>query len=133
MTVDASKGRSTVLIWGGVAAVCLAGVLLAWLGSPAAAGRALFGSAGSVAVVAVAIVGTVIAVVVGLAGRRPSAGIRWGLALPLAVLTGGVAVLAFGAFFAPGDTTDVGLGMLLAVAVVGMYVVAARVSRGGST
>jgi hypothetical protein len=132
MTVDASRRRRpSTLVWGGAAAACLIGVLLVWLGSDAAADRALFGSAGSVIVVVVSLVFTAVGIAVGLAATRPSAAIRWGIALPLAICAGGVAVLAFGAFFAPTEPGDVGLGVLLAVAVIGMYMVSTRVSRGG--
>lgn len=119
------------MVWGGVAAACLVGALLVWLGSDAAADRALFGAAGSVTVVVAALAGTAVGVAAGLTATRPSAAIRWGVALPMAVCAGGVAVLALGAFFAPADATDVGVGGLLAVAAIGMNVVAARVSRGG--
>jgi hypothetical protein len=134
MTVDASRrgGASTLLTWGGMAAACLVGVLAVWLGSATTAEHALFGSAASTAVAAIGLLGTVIGVVVGLRGRPASAGVRWGLALPLAVCAGGVAALALGAFFAPADAIDVGLGFLLALATIGMNVTAARVSRGGS-
>jgi hypothetical protein len=132
MTVDASsKGRSTTLVWGGAAAACLVGVLLVWLSSAAASERALFGSTGSRAVVGLALVGTVLGLVVALTARRASAAVRWGLALPLAICAGAVGTLAFGAFFAPSESTDVGVGALLGVGAIGLIVVAARVSRGG--
>lgn len=116
------------MLWGAVAAVCLAGALLVWLGSATAAGHGLFGAGGSTAVVAAGLVLTLL----GLVGARvPAAGrgLRWVFALVLTVGGGAVGALAFGAFFAPQDTGDVAVGALLILGAMGMTVLAVQVSR----
>jgi hypothetical protein len=122
-------GRQTALVWGVAAALCLLSVAAVWAGSESASSHAMFGRAGSVTVVLVGLAATVVGLVVVLTGRRRSAGTRWGIALPMAVLGGGVGALAIGSVFAPSGAADVGIGLLLAVGAVGMWVVATKVSR----
>jgi hypothetical protein len=129
---DPRRDRSVTLVWGLVTLACLAGVLVAWVGTPDAAGRALFGAGGSIAVVAVAAAFTVAGTIVALRGPW-SAGLRWALSLPAAVAGGAVGTLAIGALLAPGENVDVGLGALLALGAVGATVVAARTSRRPAT
>jgi hypothetical protein len=130
MRVDATnRRRQTALVCGVGAVLVLLGVVAAYAGSHATASRAMFGSRGSVAVVVVAAAAAIVGTAFVLTGRRTSPGARWGLALPIAVLAGGVGALAIGSLFAPHDAGDVAIGLLLAAAALGMWVVATQVAR----
>jgi hypothetical protein len=130
MKVDATSGRrQAALVWGVAAVLCLLSVAVVWAGSGSAASRAMFGRIGSVAVVLAGLVATMVGLVVVLLGRRRAAGVRWGLALPMAVLGGGVGALAIGSVVTPSGAADVGIGLLLVVGAIGMWVVATQVSR----
>jgi hypothetical protein len=109
--------------------VCLGGVLVIWLSSPAAARHALFAPRGAEAALAAALLVTVGASVAVLAAGRPPGVARWLLALLIALVAGVVAVMAIASLVAPVDVDDVGVGLLLACGAVGMNVVAARVAR----
>lgn len=126
---DTSSRRRTSLVWGGIAEVCLAGSLVAWLASPPAAGRAAFGQVGSLVVVAAAVVLTAAAAVATVVSAQTAWGLRWGIALPLAIAAGGVAVLALVALVGSRELSDAAVAVPLGVAVVGMNVVAAQVAR----
>jgi hypothetical protein len=133
MTSVRSRRRSTTYLWGGLAEVWLAAVLIVWVVDPGIAGRTLFGGPGAV----IAVVATMLATAVGIVfvSVRPhtSAALRWGLALPIAIIAASVAVLGLGAVFAPSGMVDVGLGILLIAGVIGADIVGAQVARNDET
>ncbi len=131
MTLRTTRRRTTritAVVWGAFAFVCLGSVLTVWLGSPTAAHAAAFGPSGSMAVLAVALMATIIGTAVASAPQA-TRGLRWGTALPMAIIAGGVTVLAITSLFAPTRATDVGLGALMAAGAIGMDVVATQVGR----
>lgn len=85
----------------------------------------------------IAVVATMLATAVGIVfvSVRPhtSAALRWGLALPIAIIAASVAVLGLGAVFAPSGMVDVGLGILLIAGVIGADIVGAQVARNDET
>lgn len=129
MADEVASRRRTGLLWGIVALVCLGGSLVVLLVSPQAASSAGLGRAVSLVIVAAAVVLTVTGAGVVLASAQTSWGMRWGVALPLAVAAGAVAVLALATLVAPSGVTDAVIAVLLAGAVVGMNIVAAQVAR----
>jgi hypothetical protein len=120
--------------------VCLTGVTALWVVSSEALERAAFGG-GALVVAGVATVATVVAVVTVLAGPPTSGLVRWILALCIVLVAGGgVGVLALTAVFGGGDllgliggfeggaVVDLGAGVALTLAMVGMGVVATQVA-----
>ena len=126
---EVASRRRKGLLWGIVAVACLGGSLVVLLVSPQAASSAGFGRAVSLVIVAAAVVLTVTGAGVVLASAQTSWGMRWGVALPLAIAAGGVAVLALATLVTPRQVADAVIAVLLAGAVVGMNVVAAQVAR----
>lgn len=122
---------TTALVWGSIAEIGLGVVLLLVLISPG--GRATFGSGLSVAVLIAAALLTP-AAMAAVVSAQLARGIRWGVAVLLALAAGGVGVVVITALAAGPDASAAGAGLLLIVAVIGMYVLAvdlprARVSR----
>jgi hypothetical protein len=113
------------LIWAAIAEVALAGVLLVWLISPAAAATASYGSLLSMSLLVVSMLFTAIGVVVLMARRLPRS-IKLAITLILAATAGGVIPLALsGLLVADGG----GYGLLLALAVIGMEFLAVHIPR----
>ncbi|GAA1809201.1 hypothetical protein GCM10009835_30410 [Planosporangium flavigriseum] len=123
------RGRDTGVAWGVAAVLCIGTVLYAWLGHPTATDRAVFGRPGSLAVLVVALLAAVAGLVVAAARQGPSAGLRRGVAIPVAVVAVGVIVVAAGSLLAPKHATDFVAGVLLLAGAVAMEVVAVRVGR----
>lgn len=128
-TVNPARQRSSVLVAGLVAVVMLAGVLVSWAVDGSKADRGFIGAFGAWAMVLAGLVVAAGATLLVYFAPRLPVGVRWGLGLLVAVANGGVAVLALGSLFAPRDGSDVGFGMLLALAVIGLNVLAAQVAR----
>ena len=125
----ASPSKEGTLTWVLIAVVCLGGVLLVWLGHAAARERAIFGPSVSVAVLSAALAGTAIGGACVVALRPAARGLRWAVALLLAVLAGGVECVTLSGLFAPRDGLDIGVGILSALAGSAIVVVAARLTR----
>jgi hypothetical protein len=123
------RRRDTGLVWGVVAVACVGTVFSVWIGHTDATDHAAFGRPGSLAVLVVALVVTVVGAVASFAARDTSRGLRWGVALPLAVIAAGVAVLAAGSLFAPQHSTDFVMGVLLLVGAIAMEIIAGQVGR----
>jgi hypothetical protein len=123
------RRRDTGLVWGTAAVLCVGTVLYVWLGHADATDHAAFGRPGSLAVLVAALLAAGAGAVTSFAARDTSPGLRWGVALPLAVIAAGVAVLAAGSVFAPQHSTDFVMGVLLLVGAIAMEVVAAQVGR----
>jgi uncharacterized membrane protein YfcA len=83
----------------------------------------------SVAVLLAAVIVSIVGAVVSAVAPAASRAVRWGVALPVVVLGVMVAVLGCAALAASVGQTDVFLGVILFVGVVGMEVVAAQVAR----
>lgn len=113
------------MVWGAVAVVVLATVLIIWTAGGPLAGAA-FGTGGSVAVLAIALAATLAAVVVVGVVRGRLRWVRWVLAVVVAVLGGLVGVMAI-TYLAGSDGTSAGVGTTLIVGAVGMVVLAARI------
>jgi hypothetical protein len=117
--------RVVAVMWAAIAEVCLVGVGAIWLYTMAGT-RAGYGRAGSMTVVGVAIVLTLAGAVAALNSARMRRGAQLALAGGL-IVAGGVVV--------PLVITDVvtgpGVDVPLALAVVGMVVLAVRLIRSG--
>jgi hypothetical protein len=100
-----------------VAVCCLGFVLLVWLARPEAADRAVLGGA-STGVVAVALALAVVGA--GTAYGSGSTGLRRLVAVLVLVGWAGVVFLAGGNLFGADQPADVGLGLLLRGAAIGM-------------
>lgn len=129
MADEVASRRRIGILWGIIAVACLGGSLIVLVVSPQAADSAGLGQAVSLVIVAAAVVLTVSGAGVVLASAQTSWGMRWGVALPLAVAAGGVAVLALTTLVTPQGMADAAIVVLLAGAVVGMNVLAAQVAR----
>ena len=116
-------------MWVLIAVVSLGGVLLVWLGSTAARGHAIFGPRASMAVLGAALAGTAIGGACAIALPLGARGLRWAVALLLAILAGGVECVALSCLFAPRDGLDIGVGILSALAAIAIIVVAVRAAR----
>jgi len=124
-----ARRRSVALLAALVATILLAGVLAIWLGSDAAAARAPFGSGWAIGLVVAGLVAVVLGgVLVGVAPPMPSAA-RWTLALVLSVVNGAVGCLALVLVLNPDQQADVGIGLLLGIAVFLTNAVSGQVAR----
>jgi hypothetical protein len=113
-----------IVLWTAVVEVCLAAVLLYWSRSAAAARRMTFGRAGSIAVLAAGMLLTAANALLALTSAERSEALFWTVAFPLFLVASAAVPLAAGSLFSPTNATDVGAGVLLAVATAGMFVVA---------
>lgn len=113
-----------IVLWAAAVEVCLAVVLLYWARSAAAARRMVYGRAGSTAVLVAGMLLTAANAVLIQTSAERSEPLFWILAFPLFLVAAGTVLLATGSLFSPADATDVGAGVLLAVATAGMFVVA---------
>jgi hypothetical protein len=120
--------RATALTYGVMAEVLLGTALLVWSGSLVAAGRAVFGPAGSVGVVVIAMVLLAVAmVVIFLAPRLDRRMVVAGVAaVSLAVACVGVMAIAT-------VLTDPGIGFLLGFGWVLTMPVALAMTRAGAS
>lgn len=123
------RQRVNALLAGAVALVTLGTVLLIWLSSTATASRAPFGSSGSIAMIVAGLVVVASgAVLVYAAPRLPTAA-RWSAALVLALVNGGIGCLALITVLTPEDQSDIGIGLLLGIAVIATNAIAGQVAR----
>lgn len=108
-------------------------VLLIWLTSTATSSRAPLGSRGSLALVAVAAAVVAAATVLIYVGPRLASAARWSVAMLVALVNVGVGCLALVTVLDPGESSDVGIGLLLGIAVAATNVVAGRLARSPAT
>ncbi|MGC4749924.1 hypothetical protein ACLQ28_30320 [Micromonospora sp. DT201] len=127
------RGRDTGLVWGIVAAVCIAPVLFASLRSSDTTDDVVFDRPVSLTVLVLALlltaIGAVVSVVVWYGGQDWSSGRRWSIAGPLLAVAVAVVVLGIGSMAGSETSGDVVLGGLLLVATAGMAAVAAHLVR----
>jgi preprotein translocase subunit SecY len=117
------------LVWGFVALLCIGTVLYVWFGHSNAIDHAAFGRPVSLAVLAVALVATLVGAVASFVPRDTSSGLRWGVAFPVAAVAASVIVLAAGSLFAQQHAIDFVMGVLLLAGAISMAVVAVQVGR----
>lgn len=121
--------RDNGLVGGVVAAICISTVASVWIAHPGPSDHAVLARFASVAVLLAAVIVSIVGAVVSAVAPAASRAVRWGVALPVVVLGVMVAVLGCAALAASVGQTDVFLGVILFVGVVGMEVVAAQVAR----
>jgi drug/metabolite transporter (DMT)-like permease len=121
-------GRDTGLAWGVIAAGCVGTVLTVWSARPEASDGAPFDYAGSLVVLASAVVTSVVGAVVS---RLPvDLSRRWRrVAWPTGLAAIGVAVLVVRPLLAPRHGVDFMLGLVLLVGAVATAGVAVTVGR----
>jgi hypothetical protein len=127
MTRGSGRGRGTrtvAVTWAAIAEICLVGAVILWLGTSAGA-HAGYGKLGSVALAGLSILVTVVAVVGAFSSSGWRRGSRLAVAGVLAVTAGGVLPLAITGLV----TAGAGVGLLLALAVVGMEILAVHLIR----
>lgn len=124
---DRKRGQA---LGAGVAAMlALAGTLVLWLTGRADAGRLVLGAAGSVVLVVVAF--AVVAAGTYVVHARPAAapGARLALALVISLINAVVGVVAVVLVFQREDSSDLGVALLLAVALMAANLVAGQITR----
>jgi uncharacterized membrane protein len=117
--------HGAVVTWGLSSEVGLCGILHIWLTFPEDTDFSPLGQYGSAALLASAILASVVGIVVALTFRRPSRLLRWSVGLLVAVAAGLVTALTIAAMVADRH----GVWMLLGYGAAGTYVVAWDVSR----
>ncbi|BCB74501.1 hypothetical protein GCM10022251_74230 [Phytohabitans flavus] len=125
-TAPPRGGRTLLALWGFIAALGFAGAALLCSVSSEVAGSAVFGSPGTQAVLAVALLMTLAGTVVAWRPAGFPVRVRQFAVLLLAVVSGATTVVAVG-FFAGGEWADVGI--LLLQSAVFAAVIATRISR----
>lgn len=121
--------RDNGLVGGVVAAMCIGTVAIAWIAHPGPGDHAVLARFESVAALLVAVIVSVVGAVVSFVAPAASGALRWGVALPVAVLGAMVAVLGCAALAASAGQTDIFLGVILLVGAAGMELIAAQVAR----
>jgi hypothetical protein len=117
------------VLWGAIAEACLGGVLLYWSSTAGVASRRVFGRRGSVAVLVVAMLATAVNAATALISPARSDVLFWFVAFPLFLAASCAVLLAFGSLFSPKRIADVAAGILLAVGIAAMYIVAWQIFR----
>ncbi|MGH4008861.1 MAG: hypothetical protein ACRDTH_12015 [Pseudonocardiaceae bacterium] len=118
--------QAAALTWAAIAEVGLAGVLVVWLISPAAAGTAGYGFPVSMILLVVSILITAVGMGVLRVAPRLPRNIKLAMTLLIAATAGALIPLALTALFATGSG---GYGFLLALAVIGMEYLAVTIPR----
>jgi len=118
--------RTLLVLWGFIASLGFAGVVLLCSVSPDIAGSAAFGSPGTQVVLGIVLLMTLAGLVVAWRPGGVSVRVRQFVVLLLAVASGTTTVVATG-FFASGEWA--GIGILLLQSAVFVAVIAIRIYR----
>jgi hypothetical protein len=111
------------------AVLCIGTVLYVWSAEPSATDQIAFGRAGSLSVLAVAVLVSVVGAVASYLPRDTSVRLRWGVALPAAVVGAVVIVLAVSSLAHPRHSVDVVLDLVLLLGAIALEIVAIVVGR----
>jgi hypothetical protein len=122
-------GRDTALAWSVIAAGCVGTVLAVWSARPEAADGAPFGYAGSLVVLASAVVTSAVGSVVSRLPVDLSRRWRRRVAWPTGLTAIGVAVVVMRPLLAPRHGVDFMLGLVLLVGAVATTGAAVTVGR----